>query len=458
VGTAEAAAIQVQVLNLDPRRSLVITDQPILERFPLQRVLAQIIDSSGVCDLTPTALFQQWWDTQNPGPGLDAAAPHCDDAVDSDGYATLNGYPYACRPAPAEGGQASCDPFAESSPCAYIPIGLFMRFDAAPEDGSNCGEYRIVYAKETGRTAVFDRNLVIFEASMSNPLPGQGLAGCKKLVRSWGKLSKEADIEERADRLERIYFDGENGFDPVVHWRSFGHNAFGLGQVRTNQFVQPGTGKAWSLREFKIAKQCAGADCTLRFVPVTNKGNPFGPMFSDACGYSTAPAFRTELLTKVEQLAAGELTALGFRTSDAFNSAQSVASMSGETNFLSAFGAGPSTLRDGIQTKLTELGSTLTPDDIVKRAQAMSCAGCHRLSNNQVLGGGLTWPASLGFTHLSERDVDLEVAGGVTRYRISAALEDVLLPHRKQVVESYLNSVANPIKPGKKPIGGSLPH
>ena len=36
--------------SIDPRRSLAITDQPILANFSLQRVLNQIIATSGVSD------------------------------------------------------------------------------------------------------------------------------------------------------------------------------------------------------------------------------------------------------------------------------------------------------------------------------------------------------------------------------------------------------------------------
>lgn len=459
VGTDQAAA-QAAGYSIDPRRSLAITDQQILARFPLQRVLDQIIATSGVWGLSSVELFQQWWDTQNPGPGLDPAAPHCDDATDGDGNPLLNGYPYVCRPGPAEGEQASCDPFAPDSPCAYAPIGLFMRFDAAPEDGSHCGEYRIVYAKESGRTAVFDRNLAIFEAAVRNPLPHLGLGGCRKLVRAWADLSYEPDIERRAAVVEKLYFRGLWPFDPIVHWRNYGGNAAGVGQVRTNQFVQTTSPKMWSLRELKLKKQCSvhGCGCTLRFVPVTNKSNPFGPLFDEAGTNPNAAAFRAEFLTEVERLAAPGVNGIGMSTSDVFNSGQSQAANSGETNYLTYFGTGPSALRDGIQDRLTALGSPLTPDDIVRRAQAMSCAGCHRLSSDQPIGGGLTWPASLGFTHVSERDIDLEAPDGVTRYRLSPALENEFLPHRKQIVEAYLNGLPLPPQPPQSPLGGHWTH
>src|SRR5213075_129856 len=67
--------------NIDIRRSLVITSPALLEGFDLQRVLQKLIDSSGAT-VTPLALIQQWFDTQNPKPGLAFAdAPHCDDFI-----------------------------------------------------------------------------------------------------------------------------------------------------------------------------------------------------------------------------------------------------------------------------------------------------------------------------------------------------------------------------------------
>lgn len=52
-----------------------------------------------------------------------------------------------------------------------------------------------------------------------------------------------------------------------------------------------------------------------------------------------------------------------------------------------------------------------------------SCAGCHRLNNGVAVGGGLVWPKSLGFTHVSEQAT--EVVDGVTRFVISPALLNV---------------------------------
>jgi hypothetical protein len=120
------------------------------------------------------------------------------------------------------------------------------------------------------------------------------------------------------------------------------------------------------------------------------------------------------------------------------------------------FGTGASALRSAIQTQLTGLGSTLTPDDIVKRAQTQTCAGCHRLSNNVALGGGLTWPASLGFTHVTERET--EVVGTETRFKLSDALNNALLPARKQILDDFMNDMPRPSKGPDHPLSGSSGH
>jgi hypothetical protein len=441
---------------VDARRSLAITDQPILQNFGLKRVLDQLILTSGVTGLTATTLFQQWWDTQNTGPGLGLGA-HCNDSVDGSNNPQLNGYPYTCRPSPAEGAQSTCDPFAVGSTCAYIPIGLFMRFDLAPANGSNCGEYRIVYAKATGQTESQNRNLVIFEASMPNAHDEQGIRGCQRFVRAWAELSNENNITKRRTSLEQFYFTGYAEFDPVVQYENFGDNPDGAGQIRTNQFMQPNSPRVWSLREFKLAK----SGNALRFVPVTNKTNPFGPLFDGASTHANAAGFQAEFVNEVGRLAGAGIGDIGLKTTDLYNSGQSEAAGAVlETQYPYHFGAAPApnAFRTAIQDELTALGSTLTPDHVVLRAQAMACAGCHRFSNNVDIGGGLIWPASQGFTHVSERDADLETVSGVTRFGISGALTGHFLPARKQLVENFLNDVPLPPRAPADPIGGRFVH
>jgi hypothetical protein len=473
-------SLAVQDITIDIRRSLVVTEQPILDRFSFERVLTQLAAQSGVSGLTALGLFQQWWDTQNPI-ALGNPGPHCDDAVDPVYGTVHNGYPYFCRPAPSEGGQSSCDPFAPGSTCAYIPVGLFNRFDLAPENGAHCGEHRVVFAKASGIGATNDRNLVIFEAILPNPVPQLGLKGCSSIVDIWADLTDESDLEDRADALEQLYFDGVGNIPPVISRQHFGDNALGAGQIRTNQFIQTTTG--WSLREFKLLRECTtnpngggqgsgGANgsggngsnggtsvCTaMRFVPQTVKNNAFGGLFEPASTYPLADEFRTFFPSQIASLAGSSITAIDIGVPHEFNNAQSQASGStaSEMRYKDRLGADPSDLRAGIQAQLTALGSTLTVDEIALRAQAQSCAGCHRLNNDVEIGGTLTWPSAIGFVHVSERET--ETVDGVTRFQISPALINHFLPHRKTVVEDFLNNKPRPPRAPSFPIGGRRSH
>ncbi len=453
-GTEAALCGRPSSTEIDPRRSLAITDKPILKAFSFERVMKQLVSQARVPGLTATELFQQWWDTQNPADSAAFDGPHCDDEVDSALGPVLNGFPYSCRATPAEGAQASCDPFAEGSSCKYIPIGLFNRFDLASEEDGTCGEYRIVFAKEGGQTNGRDRNLLIFEAAVANPYPAYGLAGCRSIVNFWANLSQIDSIRERKARLEQLYFRGIGRNIPaVVDIRNFGDNPRGVGQVRTNQFMQDLDERAWSLREFKLEKHCTYTSsrghrrgrhgrrrhaqrCELTFRPVTNKVNPYGPLFAPTDTHPERAAFQALFVDEVESLAGDTLGEISMHVDDRFNSAQSQASGSTETNYLFHYDFGGE-LDQKIQDRLDALGSELEPIDIIARAQAQSCAGCHRLSNGQDLGGGLTWPASLGFTHVDERST--ETVDGVERFLISAALTDAFLPDREANMEDFLN-------------------
>ncbi|MFP2907118.1 hypothetical protein ACLESD_19125 [Pyxidicoccus sp. 3LFB2] len=419
-----------QLIAVDPRRSLVVTDQAILNGFSFSLFMNQLVASSGVAT-TELDLFQRWWDTARPSPGLGSGA-HCDTV----GVANMNGFPYTCPR--KEGDQALVDPFVNqaTNPNAYIPIGLFNRFDLASTRGSNCGEYRIAYAKRSGITNGGDRNLVIFEAVLPNPTPAKGLEGCRPVADFWANLSTDADPISRASKLRTFYFIGLPGFMPVVHIDNYGNRTTGAtGQVRSNQFMQT----SWLLREFKVRKECRSlAPCTLRFVPTTVKTNPGGTLFNPGSAHAEAFNFQNSAFpAQVPRLAVNDLNLFTMFTSDIHNSGQSDAQHVTENRYVTQFGVAASFFRSNIQTQLTAIGSTLTPDHIVARAQAQSCAGCHQLSNGADLGGGLIWPFSQRFTHVSEAT---EVGPDGARHRISQALTNVFIPHRKAVFETFINA------------------
>ncbi|HEX6245239.1 MAG TPA: hypothetical protein VFZ61_30160 [Polyangiales bacterium] len=421
---------------LDVRRSLAVTDVEILRRFTFKRVMDTLASDANVRGLTGLGLFQQWWDTQNRSPGS-TDGPHCNQEVDANGRTLLNSFPYDCRPAPSEGAQDACRSFDDPA-CAYIPIGLFNRFDLAPDDAAHCGEHRIVFAKMSGTTTPRDRNLVIFEAVVKNPFPRLGEQGCRRLIEAWAELSFIASPERRADRLERMYFRGGSGFPPVISWQNLGDNPNGWGQIRTNQFMVVGLPSIWTLREFKLVRACERrAGCRAQFVPVTAKNNPIGLLFGDPAADPRVAAFQQQLVRdNLEPLTATAVADIGMSTPDTFNSGQSHSSGSSELDYATPFATQREGFRQEIWRALGELGSGITPEQLVTRARTQTCAGCHQLSNNQELGDGLVWPPSLGFVHVSE--VMPETVDGAERYRISALLTSSFLPARSRLMFDFL--------------------
>ncbi|MCP3168658.1 hypothetical protein [Myxococcus qinghaiensis] len=406
---------------LDPRSSLLITDDAIVRNFPLLRVMSQLVTQSGVAGLTPLALFQDWWRTALP--------PNCGP--------TFNGFPYLCPR--VEGNQSFVNPFVSpgTNPDEYVPLALVNRFDLAPASGVDCGEYRIIYGKRSGIPGGGNRNLLIFEAVLPNPNPTAGLNGCMPVATFWASLTGAA-LTTRIAGLQNFYFNGLPGFMPVVHMDNYGNRTTGVptGQVRTNQFIQP----PWTLREFSVRRtMCGATPCQLNFRPVTVKVNPGGILFAPGSPHPLAAPFQNTVFpAEVPALAVNDINLFNNTIPNPFNSGQSDA-QGPENDYRFQFTPGPSVLRTNIQNELFLLGSPLLPQDIVERSLALSCAGCHELSNGANLGGGLVWPPSAGFVHVGEQFDPVPGPFG-PRFRISPALNAVFLPHRKAVLETFLNA------------------
>jgi hypothetical protein len=416
IGTVQQAIVTTA---LDPRRSLAVTDQAITSTFSLSSVLAQLASQSAVPGLTATQLFAQLWDTQNTAAAGATVGPHCDDRG-----GTLNGFPYACRP--VEGNQAF-NPGVEIN--NYSLVGLFNRFDLASTSGVDCGEHRMVFA----RTAGGGRSFIIFEAVLANPTPSLGLEGCRPVANFWAGLTANNSAASRATLLRNFYFNGLPGFSPVIHIDNYGNTGLArpTGQVRVNEFITP----PWMLREFHLVKASAAS---MQFIPVTVKTNPFGDLFSPGSTSPQTAAFQNAFLpSAVAGLAVNDINLFNYNVPDTFNTGQSISQNFGGTDDYSARFNTASPLAAAIQAQLTAIGSTLTPANIVARAEALSCGGCHQLSNGAAIGGGLpNWPGSAGFVQSTEFT---EAGPDGTRFVLSGALTGTFLPHRAQVLQNFLN-------------------
>jgi hypothetical protein len=276
-----------------------------------------------------------------------------------------------------------------------------------------------------------DRLLLIFEAVLPNPAPnGVDLTGCRPVAQFWADLSTVADPAVRATRLQNFYFNGLPGFEPVVRASHYGFatpNA--RGQIRSNLFMQFN----WNLREYRLSI----VNNLIKVVGLPDHQSPAGQLFNEIDPHPKGADFRDSFLAVVPTLSVNDINLFHSNAlPERFNAGDGDQQDANKGNYPAQFTQSPN-FSASIQQRLTTAGSTLTPGQIVQRSMAMSCAGCHQLSNGRSLGGGLTWPASLQFVHVSEAQPETSVDG--TRFRISQALTNVFLPRRKAVIEAFLN-------------------
>jgi hypothetical protein len=419
-------------LDVDPYRSLLVVDQEVRDAFSFEEVMNLLVQRTGLGNLTPQSLYQQWWDTNNDQAHSWTTGPHC----------TPPAEPYNMFCPRQEGVLANPVNFPFGANAAgrhgFHALAFVNRFDLAPANGQHCGEYRMVFAKNSGTTKNNDRLIISFEGRLPNPNPSAGLAACRPVAQFWADLSSMEDVNDRAQALRTFFIDGLPGFAPIVH-----PNSFGLigGQIRTNQFMFQFMAQLWQLREYKFIKQCPGGNCKVEIWNMGAKSNPEPELFSPEGTSPLGPQARADFLTQMPTLLAGNLQDIKLNLSTAYNTTHS-----DSFNNMNEYGAQIGTFpafQDAITARLTQLGQTdITWRQLADRATTQSCAGCHMPKTTRNLGAGLIWPPSNGFTHIDEQRTetivdDLGMVIG-TRPLISPALKTTWLPLRKQNLESFL--------------------
>jgi hypothetical protein len=417
-------------LTLNAARSFAVTDFSILDSFSFAQVMNWIVAGSST---TGEQLMRQLFDTQNPSPGMaDAAAPHCDDFV-INGSPTFNGFPRHC-PTPEGKHAATPLPFAN-----VTPLALINRFDLAPADGANCGQYRIIYFTYLQQPA--SRFHMILEAVLPNPHREQGIAGCKAVAQFWADLSSVDSTVERRARLEKFFYDGLPGFEPVLRAAHF--SAAAGGGVRTRQNDLPATTR-WRGYQFRIEQQCGagGSPCALRMLPDVLENLPFGPMFDANVDTPVARSFREHFLTQIPTLAINDLNQYRMKIDRQYLLGESdPLDDSHAFSFQLPFNNSQSTdagkaFRAQIDAELKRIGSTLTPENIVARAETQTCAGCHFVP--QSVGGGLIFPGAIDAEHVLSLGRVAGDDGPESRWGTSGALEKVFIPNRMNILRDFL--------------------
>jgi hypothetical protein len=344
------------------------------------------------------------------------------------------------------------------------PVGVFNRFDLAPANWSYCGEHRVVYAMGTGTQRLF----VIFEAAVDNPDPSNAKSGCQRVADFWGRL-QFVPRTELPDRLRDFYYrgdldDGEPPITRVLHNQHFG---VPFGQVRGNLFLTEPEGPGvipWMLREWRTFPS---AQSTTSFIPDTVKSNPNFEFYRDEA-ISVGANGRTQafidlraefqnhfVVSHIRELLDVDLDAalsgqqpkpddifnrLSAAFDNKFNDFESI-SQPTET-FDGDVVKGSDDLKKQIDREIQKYnlptGWKITPDNILARAEALSCGGCHHLSEGKSMGAAfdpndpqapakeVLWPQALAFTHINEEA------------KLSEALLDSFLPARCDNLKGFL--------------------
>ncbi len=420
-GPVDPPVCEVPILD---ESSVVIHDPEALAvPFRFERTLEQIIAESGFPgSTTPAALLQTLLDSFNETSFMQ---PHLGKPIDVDQRSVLAMMPAA----------EMLKPF---SSFGMVPVALFNRFDLAPEDGSNCGEYRIVYAM-TGSGPFF----IIFESRLPNPAPASGIAGCKPVADFWAARSKDPDLNTRVAHLESFYYVGlpADGFDAVVRHANYG---LPLGQVRTN-FLPGGS---WMLREHRTGLSSTSVPI---FVSETVKDSPLAEWFRVSTGlpagvdFDDQKEFRNDFLNEpICNLTRPERAEPAATAFDIVNGIGAGFSLKGD-DFQSVSDDGSddpshdveSSFSDEIANRLTALGAgTVDSQSLLNRAGAMTCGGCHQFSNGRPLNVANTvhWPDSGGFVHVNENG------------DLSTALLSTFLPRRQQILARFIcDPTAEPV-------------
>jgi mono/diheme cytochrome c family protein len=426
-----------QPRSLDIRRSIIVTDLSVVNgnpAFALEHVFQTLINGADAA-MTPTQLFQQMFDTQNPKPGLAVAnAPHCDDFL-VNGEPSFNGFPRRC-PTP-EGALAMLDPFERHGTVDiehFIPLAIVNRFDRAPQDGSNCGEYRLIYAYRTG-----DPNQmlhIIFEGVLPNPAPQLGLAACRPIADFWAGLSSVDSNVDRGNLLEKFFFFGIDGFPPVIAPDHFG--AKGGGDIRTVE-LSPSMRDFPRFYNFRLVTDHSTGSTRLIMQPDILENTVFGPLFDGGNDSDLAKAFRTDFIQQIASLTQPGVNFTDhvpqkYLTGESDNIDTPLA-FRADTNFDHGVNtAAGQQFRDAIAAELARLGNPVTVPELLNRVNTQNCNGCH--NGDVTIGGGLRFPNGTG-AHVIENVVNDD---NVPRWQISPAVRDVFAPARAQALVNYLQT------------------
>lgn len=403
-----------------PERSLLVTDKSILNHFPLKDVLQKMLNDSNDSNATPADIILDLADVRNNCNDFNNFPQHNSD--DLPGFCSNPG--------------ASMDLFQaafDTNLTYYRPIALINRFDLAGANNSDCGEYRIAYSGNDISPRV---NFFIFEARLPNPNPEMGKAGCQPVLQYWADLSYERNVEVRAEKLRQFFFDGIAGFAPAIHVEHFKGENLDSGAIRLNARTDQQSN--WIFMQFrtKVEENCAPL-CNLEVEQEGLKDTPFPALAGDISAHPLASVFQEAVLAAIEKpgekLLANTMTELSISLPIETYLGRQHSGLAQKEGVIEAMSPEFSA---SIQNKLNEVGSNLTPNHIITRVNALTCAGCHNQHSTE-LGAPLALDTAMQFAEFLSQ-IEENGPDGI-RFKIKPAMETVFLPERATLLEQLLD-------------------
>ena len=215
---------------------------------------------------------------------------------------------------------------------------------------------------------------------LPNPNPSEGLAACHAVAQFWADLSNVGSISERRAKLDAFFFNGIDGFGPVIDPDHF--TAVSGGGIRTMHNAKAPLGNRFY--QFRLAKR----GDQLIAVPDVLQNMPYGRFFDATYDTETARRFRDAFIANVGSLAIPDDNLAFMNIPRDFllvesNPGESEIDVVFEIPFLaSQLSTEGRAFSTRISAELRRSGSRLSPTDVVKRANQLSCAGCHFFRGN----------------------------------------------------------------------------
>jgi hypothetical protein len=288
------------------------------------------------------------------------------------------------------------------------------------------------------------------------------------MAEFWASLTEKSGADG-AETLRKFYFEGDMGSFgrlPLPPMSSDNLGGSNRGQVRGNLFID-GPGNPWQLREWLLRKH----GDRLAFDIVTVKDNPLVEFYDASKAATLLEPNRgaAELADFQERFRNEMLRSLV--SNNAVGSGDAMRALSTEIQMAHGFGFGqgltaefdefestsqgaadipkPDTaFQNGIDLARKPLGSELTVQQIINRATALTCQGCHQPEGvsrptgfRLEIAKDVFWPKTLNFVHIDEDS------------QLSEALSKSFLPFRAALLRDHL---CRPLKPEEQPAVAEL--